>query len=485
MKLELLIHLLEPKQRTHPNLNPDVLAISFDSRKVSAGTLFVAVSGTQTDGHQYITQAIEKGAVAIVCEKVVEQPDSQIPFIVVENSKEALGLLASTFWGHPSHALHLIVVTGTNGKTTTATLLYRLFKELGYACGLISTIENFVDNTVLPSSHTTPDALELNQLLADMVAIGCAYCFMEVSSHAIDQGRVAGVRFKGAVFTNLTHDHLDYHITFAEYLKCKKRLFDHLPADAFALVNIDDKNGKVMLQNTIAQKYSYACKTMADFAGRVVEQSVEGMLVRIDGAEISTSIIGRHNAYNLLAVYAVARLLDVPKEEILPLLSTLPCVSGRLEYIKGGNQITAVVDYSHTPDALKNALSTLNEILAPNQALYTVVGCGGNRDKTKRPQMARIAVENSTQAIFTSDNPRFEEPLDILNDMLMGLTDRERARCLTIPDRGEAIKTAILMAPPKSIILVAGKGHEDYQDIKGVKHHFDDKEICYTTFLNI
>ncbi|MCL2726760.1 MAG: UDP-N-acetylmuramoyl-L-alanyl-D-glutamate--2,6-diaminopimelate ligase [Bacteroidales bacterium] len=485
MKLEILIHHLEPKQRLHPNLNPDVSAICFDSRKVSPGTLFVAVCGTQTDGHQYITQAIEKGAVAIVCEKFVEQPVPQVPYIVVEDSKEALGLLASAFWGHPSRALHLIGITGTNGKTTTATLLYRLFKDLGYACGLISTIENYVDNTVLPSTHTTPDALELNQLLADMVAGGCAYCFMEVSSHAIDQGRISGIRFSGSVFTNLTHDHLDYHITFAEYLRCKKRLFDHLPSDAFALVNIDDKNGKVMLQNTIANRYSYACKTMADFSGRVIEQSVEGMLVRIDGTEISTSIIGRHNAYNLLAVYAVARLLGVPKEEVLPLLSTLQCVSGRLEYVKGGNQITAVIDYSHTPDALKNALSTLNDILAPNQSLYTVVGCGGNRDKTKRPEMARIAVENSTQAIFTSDNPRFEDPLDILNDMLLGLTDQERARCLSIPDRREAIKTAIVMAPPKSIILVAGKGHEDYQDIKGVKHHFDDKEICYTTFLNI
>ncbi|MDR2585517.1 MAG: UDP-N-acetylmuramoyl-L-alanyl-D-glutamate--2,6-diaminopimelate ligase, partial [Prevotellaceae bacterium] len=447
MKLNRLIQELAPTQRTYPEYNPDVCAICFDSRKVERGTLFVAIKGTETDGHQYIPQAIERGAVAVVCEHLPHHITWQIPFIAVPNSKEALGLLASTFWGNPSQSLHLVGITGTNGKTTTATLLYRLFKQLGYACGLVSTIENWIDNTRLPAHHTTPDALELNQLLSEMVAKGCAYCFMEVSSHAIDQGRVAGLHFCGAVFTNLTHDHLDYHHTFAEYLRCKKILFDRLSPNAFALVNIDDKNGKVMTQNTVAKRYSYACASMADYHCRLIEQSIEGMLVKMDGAEISTPFIGRHNSYNLLAVYAVARLLGAEKEEVLRILSTLQSVSGRLEYLKGKRGITAVIDYAHTPDALLNVLTTLNEILAPNQALYTVVGCGGNRDKSKRPKMARIAIENSTKVIFTSDNPRFEDPLDILNDMLVGLTDRERAGCLSIPDREEAIKTDILFAP--------------------------------------
>ena len=477
MKLSALIHELAYKQRTLPQIDPEIGSVCFDSRAVEAGALFVATRGTQTDGHRFITQAIKRGAVAVLCEALPVDISVQIPCIIVENSREALGVVSSSFWGYPSRALTLVGITGTNGKTTTATLLYRLFQELGYACGLISTIENYIDNTRLPSRHTTPDAWELNQLLSIMVDRGCAYCFMEVSSHAVDQGRVAGICFSGAIFTNLTHDHLDYHHTFAAYLACKKRLFDHLPLHAFALVNSDDKNGNVMLQNTLAQKHSYACRRMADFTGRLVEQSVEGMLLRIDGTELSTSFIGRHNVYNLLAVYGAARLLGIGKEEVVPILSKLKSVSGRLEYLTGKRAITAVVDYAHTPDALKNALTTLKEVATHKQALYTVVGCGGNRDRTKRPEMARIAFENSTQAIFTSDNPRFEDPEDILHDMVEGLTAEERTRCITIPDRREAIKTAILMAPPKSIILVAGKGHEDYQDIKGVKSHFDDKEI--------
>ena len=477
MKLLALIEELRPKRYLHPEIDPEITSLCFDSRSVAPGALFVAIRGTQADGHRYITQAVKQGAPAIVCEELPAITSSQITYIVVENSGEALGILASTFYGHPSRALRLVGITGTNGKTTTATLLYHLFRALGYACGLISTIENFIDNIRKPTHHTTPDALELNQLLSDMVAKGCAFCFMEVSSHAIDQGRVSGIHFSGAVFTNLTQDHLDYHHTFAEYLRCKKRLFDLLPSSAFALTNHDDRNGEVMLQNTIAQKYTYACKSMADFCGRIVEQSIEGMLIRLDGTEVSSPFIGRHNAYNLLVVYAVARLLGAEKEETLRIISTLPSVSGRLEYIKGKNQITAVVDYSHTPDALKNALATLQEILTPEQALYTVVGCGGNRDKIKRPQMARIAIENSTQAIFTSDNPRFEDPVDIIGDMLDGLTDQECARCIAIPDRRQAIKTAVLLAPKKSIILVAGKGHEDYQEINGIKHHFNDREI--------
>ena len=477
MNLSTLIQELRLKERTLPDVNPDIGSVCFDSRKVTPGALFVAIHGTQTDGHAYIPQAIERGAMAILCEKLPEWSSLQVPCMVVENTQEALGYVASAFYGHPSRALKLVGVTGTNGKTTTVTLLYRLFKELGFACGLISTIENYVDNTRLPATHTTPDALELNQLLAEMVAKGCAYCFMEVSSHAIDQGRVAAVFFSGAVFSNLTHDHLDYHHTFAAYLQCKKRLFDNLSSHAFALVNADDKNGKVMLQNCAAQKYTFACKSVAHFTGRIVEQSVEGMLLRIDGSELSTSFIGRHNASNLLAVYGTARLLGFEKEEVLRLLSKLQCVSGRLEYLKGKKEITAVVDYAHTPDALKNALLTLGEILAPGQALFTVVGCGGNRDQTKRPEMARIAFENSMQVIFTSDNPRFENPTDIIHDMLEGLTPQERDHCITIVDRREAIKTALLLAPKGSIVLVAGKGHEDYQDINGIKHHFDDKEI--------
>ena len=480
MKLSILTKDLTIKKRTISEVDPEVSALYFDSRVVTPGSLFVAICGTQSDGHQYIAQAIARGAVAVLCQEMPlseHGASSQIPFIVVENSRNALGLVASAFYGYPSRSLTLVGVTGTNGKTTTATLLYRLFTAMGYACGLLSTIENYIDNTRLPSHHTTPDALELNQLLSEMVARGCAFCFIEVSSHAVEQGRVAGIFFSGAVFSNLTHDHLDYHHTFAEYLRCKKLLFDNLTPNAFALVNIDDKNGQVMIQNCAAHTFTYACRQMAHFPARVVEQSIEGMILRIDGVELSTPFIGRHNAYNLLAVYGVARILGGEKEEVLRLLSSLKSVSGRLEYVRGKKGITAVVDYAHTPDALKNVLFTLQEVLTPEQALYTVVGCGGDRDKTKRPEMARIAFDNSTQVIFTSDNPRTENPMAILDDMLAGLTTEERSHCITIPDRREAIKTAILMAPPKSIILVAGKGHEDYQIIHNIKHPFDDKEV--------
>ena len=476
MTLFTLIHAIDIIPNGLPQSNPEISSICFDSRKITQGALFVAVRGAQTDGHQYMQQVVEQGAAAIVCQEMPAH-NLPIPCIVVTDSKKALGQIASAFYGNPSQALKLVGVTGTNGKTTTATLLYRLFKELGYACGLISTIENYIDNRLLPSHHTTPDSLELNQLLAQMVAKGCAYCFMEVSSHAIDQERIAGLHFSGAIFSNLTHDHLDYHGSFAAYLQCKKSFFDRLAPDAFALVNTDDKNGKVMIQNTQARTCRYACKSFADFHCRIIEQSVEGMLLKIEGREISTSFIGRHNAYNLLAVYAAARLLGAEQEEILPALSKLKSVSGRLEYIKGKKGITAVVDYAHTPDALKNVLNTLEEVLMPEQALYTVVGCGGDRDKAKRPKMARIAYGQSAQVIFTSDNPRSEDPMEIIQDMLQGLTTKERAGCICITDRREAIKTALLMAPPQSIVLVAGKGHENYQEVKGVRHHFDDKEI--------
>ena len=482
MKLTTLISHIPVRQLTGAPEALHIEALSFDSRSIPAKTLFFALRGSQTDGHQYIAAAIDKGALAVVCEVLPEQLQPSVVYIQVENSQIALGLIASAFYGQPSRALQLVGITGTNGKTTTATLLYRLFSQMGYACGLLSTIENYVGDTRLPSQHTTPDALELNQLLAQMVARGCAYCFMEVSSHAIDQERIAGLQFSGAIFSNLTHDHLDYHHTFAAYLSCKKRLFDQLGSEAFALVNIDDKNGKVMLQNTRARSYSYACSRMADFHVKIIEQSIEGMLLRIDGQEISSPFIGRHNAYNLLAVYATARLLGREADECLLALSALQSVSGRLEYQRGRKGITAVVDYAHTPDALQNVLQTLQEIRRPQQALYTVVGCGGNRDKSKRPKMARIAFDNSSQVIFTSDNPRHEDPQAILDDMLQGLNPEETRRCLCIPDRREAIKTAILLAPENSIILVAGKGHEDYQEIHGVKHHFDDKEVL-ATFL--
>ena len=476
MILSTLIQDVDVIQNSMPQSNPEISSVCFDSRKITPGALFVAIPGTQTDGHQYMQQAMEQGAAAIVCQEMPPHTLS-IPCIEVDCSKEALGTIASAFYGYPSQALKLVGVTGTNGKTTTATLLYRLFKELGYACGLISTIENYVDNIGLPSHHTTPDSLELNQLLAKMVAKGCAYCFMEVSSHAVAQARIAGLHFSGAIFSNLTHDHLDYHGSFAAYLQCKKSFFDRLSPQAFALVNGDDKNGKVMIQNTAAHTYTYACKSPANFHGRVVEQSIEGMLLKIEGTEVSCSFIGRHNAYNLLAVYAAARLLGVDGQETLPILSNLKSVPGRLEYIKGKKGITAIVDYAHTPDALKNVLDTLQEIRMADQSLYTVVGCGGDRDKAKRSKMARIAFDQSTQVIFTSDNPRSEDPMEIIQEMLQGVTPQERAHCICITDRREAIKTALLMAPPKSMVLVAGKGHENYQEVKGIRVHFDDKEL--------
>jgi len=386
-------------------------------------------------------------------------------------------MLADAFYLHPSAKLSLTGVTGTNGKTTTVTLLYRLFSDLGYTCGLISTIANYIGSREIPTSHTTPDAVTINGLLDEMIREGCTHCFMEVSSHAIVQDRIRGLRFSGGVVTNLTHDHLDYHKTFSAYRDAKKSFFDTLPPESFALVNDDDKNGKIMIQNCKAQKYTYACKKMADHNARILENSVDGMQLNIDGSEIWSSLIGMHNAYNLLAVYACSRLLGTPKEETLRILSSLKTVSGRMEYVRGGNNITAVVDYSHTPDALKNVLLTLKDLLKPGQELVCVVGCGGNRDKTKRPVMAQIADQYSHLCVFTSDNPRFEDPEDILDQMMAGLTSEQQNRHLRITDRRQAIKTAVLTALAGTVILVAGKGHETYQDIQGVKTHFDDKEI--------
>lgn len=458
----------------------DIQRICFDSRQANEGCLFVALYGTQADGHRFIEQAVQQGAIAVVFQKGLFQPQDEptnVVYIETEDSHQALGALASCFYGHPSHHLKLVGVTGTNGKTTTATLLFRLFRRLGYSCGLLSTIANYIDDQELPTSHTTPDSLEINSLLGQMCAHGCSYCFMECSSHAISQGRVSHLEYAGCLFSNLTHDHLDYHKTFAEYLKAKKRLFDELPSSAFALTNIDDKNGLIMVQNTAARVVTYACKSLADYNARILEHSVDGMLLRIDGAEMYSTLIGAHNAYNLLAVYACARLLGADKDECLTALSALKTVAGRLEYVRGGDNLTAVVDYSHTPDALENALKTLREILNPGQQLVCVVGCGGNRDKTKRPIMAQIAHQYADVCIFTSDNPRFEDPDAILADMMAGLTPEEQNKHLCITNRKEAIKTAVRTAKPGSIILVAGKGHENYQDVQGVKHHFDDKEI--------
>jgi len=462
------------------NRETEVKSICFDSREVKDGSLFVALKGETSDGHDFIGKAVESGAIAIVCEVLPSNSLSAI-IIQVDDSHKTLGFLASNYYNNPSDKLRLVGITGTNGKTTTVTLLYQLFTKLGYKCGLLSTIANYVFERRLDSTHTTPDPIEINSLLSEMVDTGCEYCFMEVSSHSLDQNRVCGLNFTGAIFSNITHDHLDYHKTFQEYIRVKKSFFDNLPPSAFALTNIDDKNGLVMLQNTVAKKHRYSCHAPADFNCKIIEKGLDGMLIKIDNREVWTKFIGVHNAYNLLAVYSTAILLGADKEEVLVQLSSLSSVSGRLEYLKGFNELTAVVDYAHTPDALENVLKTLKDC-AGDSEIVTLFGCGGNRDKTKRPEMAQIAAKYSDKVIVTSDNPRFEEPEAIIEDIKAGFTAKESARTLFITDRREAIKAAILMSKDGSIILVAGKGHEDYQDIKGVKHHFDDKEVILEVF---
>lgn len=462
------------------NRETEVKSICFDSREVKDGSLFVALKGETSDGHDFIGKAVESGAIAIVCEVLPSNSLSAI-IIQVDDSHKTLGFLASNYYNNPSDKLRLVGITGTNGKTTTVTLLYQLFTKLGYKCGLLSTIANYVFERRLGSTHTTPDPIEINSLLSEMVDTGCEYCFMEVSSHSLDQNRVCGLNFTGAIFSNITHDHLDYHKTFQEYIRVKKSFFDNLPPSAFALTNIDDKNGLVMLQNTVAKKHRYSCHAPADFNCKIIEKGLDGMLIKIDNREVWTKFIGVHNAYNLLAVYSTAILLGADKEEVLVQLSSLSSVSGRLEYLKGFNELTAVVDYAHTPDALENVLKTLKDC-AGDSEIVTLFGCGGNRDKTKRPEMAQIAAKYSDKVIVTSDNPRFEEPEAIIENIKAGFTAKESARTLFITDRREAIKAAILMSKDGSIILVAGKGHEDYQDIKGVKHHFDDKEVILEVF---
>lgn len=461
---------------TMGDMDRAVSGIVFDSRKVEPGSAFVAVAGTQVDGHEFIPTAIEKGATSIICERLPEPTVSGITYVQVSNSARALGIMASNFFDNPSEKIKVVAVTGTNGKTTTVTLLHQLFVAMGYSTGLLSTVENKINSEVIPATHTTPDAVSVQALLRKMVDVGCTHCFMEASSHAIVQERIAGLKLAGAVFTNITHDHLDYHGTFDEYIKAKKKLFDELPKDAFALVNGDDKRGAVMLQNSKASPLTFALKSSADFKGKIISNTLEGLELEINNKLIWFRMIGAFNAYNLLGVLGVAVLLGEEEDEVLRALSGIRGAKGRFDRIAIGG-IIAIVDYAHTPDALDNVLKTINGVRTGNEQLITVVGCGGNRDKTKRPVMAKIAVSESTKVILTSDNPRFEEPMDILRDMQAGIGLSEFRKTLTIEDRREAIKTAVMLSQKGDIILIAGKGHEDYQEIKGVKHHFDDAEV--------
>jgi UDP-N-acetylmuramoyl-L-alanyl-D-glutamate--2,6-diaminopimelate ligase len=460
----------------------EISALVFDSRKVITGSLFFAVRGTLVDGHRFIDQAIASGAVAVVCEEIPENPNPEINWIKTVSASAALGFAAANFYDHPSKKLKLVGVTGTNGKTTVVTLLFKLFRELGYKCGMLSTVENRINAEIIPATHTTPDPLELNQLLHEMVELGCDYAFMEVSSHAIVQHRITGLDFAGAMFSNITHDHLDFHKTFDNYLKAKKAFFDNLPNTAFALTNLDDRNGKVMLQNTKAHQKTYALKSMADFKARIVENQFSGLLLNIDNQEVWFKLVGSFNAYNLLAVYAAAMLLDQDKQKVLTVMSRLSGAEGRFDYIISSKKVIGIVDYAHTPDAVQNVLSTIKDIRKGNEQVITVIGCGGDRDKTKRPIMASVACEWSDKVILTSDNPRSEEPDQIIRDMEAGISPDQQRKVFAIADRKEAIKAACHLAQPEDIILIAGKGHEKYQEIKGVKKPFDDKQILAEQF---
>ncbi len=468
---------------TTGDMEVDVKDIVFDSRKAGKGSAFVAIKGTQVDGHEYIAAALEKGATIIVCEILPQEMIPGITYVQVINSAKALGIMAANYFGNPSDKINVVAVTGTNGKTTTVTLLHQLFVAMGYSTGLLSTVENKINNEVIPATHTTPDSVSVQALLRQMVDAGCTHCFMEASSHAIVQERISGLKLIGAVFTNITHDHLDYHGTFDEYIKAKKKLFDELPKDAFALVNADDKRGMVMLQNCKATHQTFALKSSADFKAKIISNTLEGLELDINGKLTWFRLIGSFNAYNILGVLGVAVLLGEDEDEVLTALSAIRGAKGRFDRIAIGG-IVAIVDYAHTPDALENVLKTINGVRGGNEQLTTVVGCGGNRDKTKRPAMAKIAVTESDKVILTSDNPRFEEPMDILRDMQAGIGPSEMRKTLTIEDRREAIKTAVMMAKRGDIILIAGKGHEDYQEVKGVKHHFDDAEVV-TEYLNL
>ena len=464
--------------------NVAVTSVTADSRKVEKHGMFVAVRGTQSDGHNYIEVAVKAGAIAIVCEEFPQEMSDKVTYVRVKNSSAALGHIASNFFDNPSSKIKLVGVTGTNGKTTTVTLLFNLFKTLGYHVGLLSTVKNQIHNEVIPSTHTTPDPVQLNALLKQMVDRGCGYCFMEVSSHAVVQHRITGVEFTGAVFTNITHDHLDYHKTFNEYIKAKKGFFDQLPDDAFALVNKDDPHWEVMLQNTKAKKKTFSLRTVADYRCKIIENQFSGLLLNIDNSEVWTKLIGTFNAYNILAVYAVASLLREDKVNILTTISNLQPVEGRFQYIRTKDNITGIVDYAHTPDALTNVLKTIKDVRTGNEKVITVVGCGGDRDAAKRPVMAKIACDMSDKVILTSDNPRSEDPNEILRQMQEGVDPVSYKKTLSIVDRREAIRTACSLAGPGDIILVAGKGHEKYQEIKGVKHPFDDMQVLGENLKN-
>ena len=459
-----------------------VAALVFDSRKSEEGAAFFAVRGTQVDGHDYIAKAVEQGCKVIVCERLPENINDDVTYYVVDDTAKSLGYAASEFYGRPSEKLRLVGVTGTNGKTTIATLLYRLFFNAGYPCGLLSTIENRINNVVVPSTHTTGDQLQINEMLSRMVDAGCEYAFMEVSSHAVAQDRIAGLRFEGGIFTNLTHDHLDYHKTVAAYRDAKKKFFDNLGSSAFALTNLDDKNGMVMLQNTKAKKKTYSLRTDADFKAVVLESYFDGMELKINRNNIFTYLVGKFNVSNLLAIYGAASLLGMSDDDLLKGVSKLQSAPGRFQVVQSEAGIVGIVDYAHTPDALKNVLDTINEIRTHNETLITIAGAGGNRDAAKRPEMAAVAVERSDRLIITSDNPRFEEPEEIIRQMKAGVGGEYYNKVLSISDRREAIRTAVALAKKGDIILVAGKGHEDYQEIKGVKHHFDDVEELTKAF---
>ena len=475
MKLSDLLKYVAPV-RLEGDAATEITGVQIDSRRVGPGQLFVAMRGTQADGHAFIPKAVEQGAAAVLCEELPAELSEGVAYVQVASTEDAVGPVATLFYGDPSRRLRLVGVTGTNGKTTIATLLYDMFRKMGHKCGLVSTVCNYIDGERLPATHTTPDPIELNALLARMVEAGCEYAFMECSSHAIAQKRIGGLKFAGGIFTNLTRDHLDYHKTFENYRDAKKAFFDALPKDAFALTNADDKNGMVMVQNTKATVKTYSTRSMADFRARIIECHFEGMYLEVDGREVGVQFIGKFNVSNLLAVYGAAVLLGKQPEDVLVVMSTLHSVRGRLEPVRSPEGFTAIVDYAHTPDALANVLAAIHEVLGGKGRVSTVCGAGGNRDKGKRPLMAREAVRQSDRVIITSDNPRFEDPQDIINDMLAGLDQKQMKKVVSIVDRREAIRAACMMAEKGDVVLVAGKGHEDYQEVKGVKHHFDDKE---------
>lgn len=481
MKLEELIKPIQVAGITNSQ-DIEITGVNSDSRLIEPGHLFVAVKGTQTDGHAYIQSAIEKGAVAVVCEELPAKLPEHVVYVQVTDSEDTIGKIATAFYGNPTSKLELVGVTGTNGKTTIATLLYNTFRYFGYKVGLISTVCNYIDDEAVPTDHTTPDPVTLNKLLGQMAEAGCKYVFMEVSSHSIAQKRISGLKFAGGIFTNLTRDHLDYHKTVENYLKAKKAFFDNLPKSAFALTNLDDKNGLVMTQNTKAKVYTYSLRSLCDFKGKILESHFEGMILNFNGKELAVQFIGKFNASNLLAVFGASCLLGKKEEEVLVALSTLRPVAGRFDSMRSPNGYTAIVDYAHTPDALINVLNAIHDVLEGKGKVITVVGAGGNRDKGKRPIMAKESADRSDKVIITSDNPRNEEPQDIINDMLAGLNSDDKKKVISITDRKEAIRTACMLAQPGDVILVAGKGHENYQEIKGVKHHFDDKEILKEVF---